>query len=80
MKRYQGSFTVEAAIILPIILFCICLVIELGVSMHNEVKIQVGEQIQQKKIDMIKCMYRKEWLESFVENFTGNVAEGFYEN
>ena len=63
MRRYKGSFTIEAAFIIPIILFIGCLTIELGVALHQEVRGQAIEQMKEEPMDVIGCMYRKEFLE-----------------
>ncbi|MCI8300099.1 MAG: pilus assembly protein [Lachnospiraceae bacterium] len=34
-KRLKGSFTVEAAIVLPVVLFCICLMMKRGIILYT---------------------------------------------
>ena len=62
MRRYKGSFTIEAALIFPLVLACIYIAVVSGISMHKEVCIQVEELEKRKPIDMVKCMYRKEFI------------------
>lgn len=66
MKKYRGSFTVEAAYIVPLILFCICIAIEAGILLHNEVKTQAVSQMEKKTENMIACMYRKELVKELL--------------
>ena len=63
MRRYRGSFTLEASYILPIILLCICIVIGLGVSLHKTVCMQVEIQSQKETADLIGAMYRYIYIE-----------------
>ena len=66
MKECQGSFTIEAAFITPLLLFCICLAIELGISLHNEVKILALSQMDHKPLDLVSAMYRRELVEELL--------------
>lgn len=52
----------EATFILPLILLCICIAIEMGVALHQEVQMLVDEQTEQKTLDMVKTMYRREYI------------------
>jgi len=63
MRRYKGSFTLEASYILPIILLCICIVIGLGASLHKAVCMQVEMQSRKEMSDVIAAMYRYEYIE-----------------
>lgn len=36
MRKIKGSFTVEAALVLPIALFCILMVLEEGLELYNK--------------------------------------------
>lgn len=68
MKKYKGSFTIEAAFIMPIIFLCICTAIKSGVVLYQEVK-HTAEQIrEEKQEELIDYMYRKERLESLLKN------------
>lgn len=66
MKGYRGSFTIEAAYITPLILLCICIAIEAGISLHNEVKTQIVSQMENKQMDMIGAMYRRELVKELI--------------
>ena len=63
MKRYNGSFTIEAACIIPLILSCCCIAVSAGISMHEEIDAWIQEQENNERIDMIKEMYRIEYIE-----------------
>ena len=69
MKNYKGSFTVEASYILPLILFCICVIVELGVVLHQEVLAEVEAQMEQEPLAMVKAMYRREYVEELLGAF-----------
>ena len=62
MKRYKGSYTVEAAFILPLLLACICIAIETGVVLHQEAQMRVENQTKKEPLDMVEDMYRREYL------------------
>lgn len=36
MRKIKGSFTVEAALILPVVLFCVLLVLEEGLKLYDK--------------------------------------------
>lgn len=61
----------EAAYILPLVLSCICIAVGVGISLHEEVRMQVEAQKKEETIDMIKCMYRSE----FVKELFGELYE-----
>lgn len=71
MKKYKGSFTIEAAYILPLILFCICIAIEMSVSLHGEVRMLVETQRENQPLDIVEYMYRRE----YVRELLGEVYE-----
>lgn len=71
MKVCKGSFTIEATYIIPLVMFCICIAIEAGISMREEIKEQVSVQAQSAPLDIIACMYRRE----FVKELFGELYE-----
>ncbi len=71
MKVYKGSFTVEAACIVPLILMCICIAIGSGITLHNEVKNRALLVEEEESVDLVSYMYRKE----LVENVMGALYE-----
>lgn len=69
MKKYKGSFSIEASYIVPLILFCICVVIEMGIALHQEVRAKVETQAQKEVTDMVKAMYRREYVKELFGEF-----------
>ena len=66
MKRYKGSFTVEAAIVFPIVLLCICHVIIIGMELCEDVCITAEKYKEKEMLNLIQCMYRKELIEDLL--------------
>lgn len=67
MRAYKGSFTVETACIFPIILLSICITINVGVSLYEEVRQEAISQMENEKLDLISVMYRRELLKELFE-------------
>ena len=65
-KEYQGSFSIEAACVMPFILVCICIAIDSGINLHEEIKAQVIKQEKQEWLDAVACMYRKEFIKDVI--------------
>jgi len=63
MREYKGSFTVEAACVMPLIFLCICIAIESGFTLHNEVKSKALLIREEKTVDIVSYLYRKELIE-----------------
>jgi len=62
MKKYKGSFTVEAACVFPLVLLSICIAIGSGMSLHEEVLLRTAKQENGVWVDMVECMYRRELI------------------
>ena len=62
MRKFRGSYTIEAAYIFPIILMCICMAVVVGISMQEEVRAQVEIQMKQEPFDMVEGMYHREMV------------------
>jgi len=60
MKLCKGSYTIEAAFIFPVVLFCICIVIEVGISLYQDVCAEAMKQGNKEPLDLISAMYRRE--------------------
>ena len=69
MKKYKGSFSMEASYILPIILACILVVIDLSVLLHEEVHVRVKMQMEKASVDMVKAMYRREYIKELLGEY-----------
>ena len=63
MKEYKGSFTIEAACIMPVIFMCICIAIESGFTLHNEVKNKALLVKEEERVNLVSYLYRKELME-----------------
>ena len=72
MKYLKGSFSVEAAIIVPLFLFLMVHAIELGIQMTEEVIEKAEVLNNQKKTDVIACMYHLEKFNELLEEINGN--------
>lgn len=68
---YKGSFTIEAALILPLVLSCFCIAAGAAVSLHNEICVQIQEQNKKESVNLIKGMYRR----TYVKELLGNLYE-----
>ena len=66
MRVCRGSFTIESAYIFPLVMLCICLAINAGIEMHETIKTQVEEQAEEKPVDVILCMYRREFVKELL--------------
>lgn len=63
----KGSFTVEAAYIIPLVLFVFCVAIEMAITLQIETKEQIRMWGEVKEIALIDFMYRKEYIEELLE-------------
>lgn len=68
MKKYKGSFTIEAVFVLPLILTCICVVITMGIGLYQEVQKQAELQAGKETLDMVKGMYQREYVKELFGN------------
>ena len=64
MRGYKGSFTIEAVYIIPLILMCICIAIESGITLYNEVKSKALSVKEEEMMDLVSYFYRKELIEN----------------
>lgn len=72
MNVYKGSFTVEAAYIVPLILMSIYIVIISGITLHNEVKNKAILIKEEKVVELVSYMYRKELIEDILGAWNEN--------
>lgn len=56
----------EATLVFPLIMLCFCLAIQLGISLQEEIKEQTEELMKKEPLNIIACMYRKEYFEEVV--------------
>lgn len=72
MKKYRGSFTIEAALVLPLVLSCFCIAIGTAVSLHNEICVQIQEQAEKEPLNIVKGMYRRTYVKELLEEVYEN--------
>ena len=66
MKKYKGSFTIETALVFPIVLLCICIAIDAGIVLSDEVCAEAKAQMEKRPLDLIGCMYRRAFVEDLI--------------
>lgn len=66
MRAYRGSFTIEAACVFPIILFFVCITIDVGIILYQEIKQEAMSQMENEKLDLISVMYRRELVKELL--------------
>ncbi len=62
-KTIRGSLTVEAAIVIPIVLFCILWIIEKGIVLYTETTALVQEQQMWEEFYPAGTFRKTQWLE-----------------
>lgn len=74
MKRYaRGSYTVEAAIIMPFLLLIMVATIHIAINFHEEIKQVAKESEEVQEIPIIKIFYHTEMIGEILQG-----AEDFY--
>lgn len=63
----KGSYTVEAAILIPIYLFIMVGTIQIAISLYNEIK-ENSEVERVQKIWAVEEFYRNELIEELLKN------------
>ena len=66
VKQCRGSFSLEAALIFPLIMLCFCLAIQIGINLQEEIKEQTEAFMKKEPLNIIACMYRKEYFEEVI--------------
>ena len=69
VKQCRGSFSIEAALVFPLIMLCFCLAIQIGISLQEEIKVQTETFMKKEPLDISSCMYRKEYFEDVIGAF-----------
>ena len=44
MKKWKASYTVEASVIVPLVLWVLAVVMQLGIAMHEEIEGQTEQE------------------------------------
>lgn len=65
--KVQGSYTVEAAIIVPIVLFCILFCMNQAIELYTEVTKDTVYGSWWKKFEAADSFRRIEWLKNIAE-------------
>ena len=68
----SGSFTIEMALVFPLVMLCFCVAIHTGIALHEEIKQKIEVYEEKRMLDAIACMYRKEYLEGIMGDLYGN--------
>lgn len=67
MKKVSGSFTVEAAIIIPILLILMVVTIDLGVQMYVESE-NLLRQIESEELNIVKLFYLQSEIGDLIQD------------
>lgn len=67
MKKVSGSFTVEAAIIIPMIFMLIVVTIDVGVQLYMESE-SLLQQIESEELDIVKLFHLQNEIGDLIEN------------
>lgn len=67
-REWNGSFTVEASIYIPVLLFFYLFVMRVGMELYTETR-ETAVQIETKeKVEVLKLFYQKEGVEDLLEH------------
>lgn len=67
MEDLTGSITVEAALVVPILLFVFGIVMQKGIDLYTETKVMAVERMEEDDWDIIKEFKRRTFIEQIVE-------------
>lgn len=70
MKKYKGSFTVEAAVIVPLFLLLFVAVISISVDLYQDTVSLVAEINSKKQIDVVSAMYHMDSVKKLISDLT----------
>lgn len=67
-REWNGSFTVEASIYIPVLLFFYLFVMRVGMELYTETR-EMAVQIEtEEKVEVLKLFYQKEGVEDLLEH------------
>lgn len=67
-REWNGSFTVEASIYIPVLLFFYLFVMRVGMELYTETR-ETAVQIEtEEKVEVLKLFYQKEGVEDLLEH------------
>ncbi len=71
MRAWKGSFSIEAALIMPLVLAVFGMAVMSAISLHNET-VELTEQIvAEKRWNAVEMMYDLELLDGILEEMSG---------
>lgn len=67
-RKIQGSFSIEAAIIFPMLMFLFAITIQCGIQMYTECRdMAIGIQ-KEEELDIVAMFYRYQRIGDMLEN------------
>lgn len=73
-KFYRGSYTIEASLIMPFLLFMIVATIKIAINYHEEIKEVAKEEVVE-EIPIVKMFYYTEFAEEWIKGVGGSSVE-----
>ena len=61
-KCRKASYTIEAALLMPLILFSIAKSVSLGIELHQEVKTAAANIEELENLNVVKIIRKLEWI------------------
>lgn len=71
-ETMRASYTVEAAIIMPIVMILLGVVLERGITMYQQTMSAFGQIDTVCETDAVKTLYRLQMAEDILEEFGWN--------
>lgn len=68
MKRVRASMTVEASLILPLVLFLFGLVMQMGIAMYEECRDTAAAIQEESDIEIVEIFYHWKKVGEWIEN------------
>ncbi len=68
MKKVRGSLTVEAAVMIPLVLFLTVTAVRGGVELYQECRATVQELEAEQEIRIVRLLYLYEGIGDLTEN------------
>lgn len=73
-KYYQGSYTIEASLIMPFLLLIMIATIDIAINYHEEIK-EVAKEEEVEEIPIVKMFYQTEFAEEWIKGVLGYSVE-----
>ena len=75
VNRWKGSFSVEAACIIPVVCLCLFMPMWIGIELYQETKQCALNMQETYDEDAVSLMYQRAWLEEFWKDMVGKESE-----